>query len=112
MTLYIYGASDDLIEVEGSIIEEFNPPYNKPARLVISVDGATYASLRIEYDPDDTGEWRISSDTASAPVSISAARGEDEGEDEHGCPGYSDLATVRLDDIGDRRIEMRIEDAS
>ena len=48
----IYGASDDLIEVEGDISEEF-PYYDEPALLAFS-DGTI---LRVRYD--DLGIWRI-----------------------------------------------------
>lgn len=49
----IYGASDDLIEIEGVISEEFNHYDESPALLAFS-DGTL---LEIEYDDD--GIWRI-----------------------------------------------------
>jgi hypothetical protein len=51
--LEIYGASDDLIEVEGDIREEFNPSGDDPSYLGFS-DGTI---LKITYDND--GMWRI-----------------------------------------------------
>lgn len=50
----IYGASDDLIEVEGAITEEFNPPEDEPSYLAFS-DGSL---LSITYTDD--GLWKIS----------------------------------------------------
>jgi len=55
MSITIYGASDDLIEIEGDIREEFNfyPDAGESRYLAIS-DGTV---LRVEYDDD--GIWRI-----------------------------------------------------
>ncbi len=52
-TLEIYGASDDLVEVDGDIVEEFNPSGDDPSYLGFS-DGTI---LKIAYDND--GIWRI-----------------------------------------------------
>lgn len=49
----IYGASDDLIEIEGAIEEEFNSYECKDGLLAIS-DGTL---LRVDYDED--GIWRF-----------------------------------------------------
>lgn len=49
----ITGASDDLIELDGQITEEMNPPGEEPSLLAFS-DGTL---LRIVYDDD--GIWRI-----------------------------------------------------
>ena len=49
----IYGASDDLIEIEGGISEEFNPRDDENNYLGFS-DGTI---LKIRYDND--GVWRI-----------------------------------------------------
>jgi hypothetical protein len=51
--LEIYGSSDDLIEVEGDITEEFNPTGDDNNYLGFS-DGTI---LKITYDDD--GMWRI-----------------------------------------------------
>jgi hypothetical protein len=57
MKLTIYGASDDLIEIEGDIDEEFNPPeYDEPTLLVFS-DGTI---LKVQYGAGGDGFWRIS----------------------------------------------------
>ena len=51
----IYGSSDDLVEVEGSVREEFNYPFDeeKPQFLAFS-DGTV---LSVLYDND--GIWKI-----------------------------------------------------
>ncbi len=54
--LTIYGASDDLVEIEGSVNEEFNlilDKYSDSAILAVS-DGTL---LRVRYDED--GVWRF-----------------------------------------------------
>lgn len=53
METMITGASDDLIELEGQLHEELNPPSDEPSLLAFS-DGTL---LEIEYDKD--GIWRI-----------------------------------------------------
>jgi hypothetical protein len=55
----VYGASDDLLEVEGDITDEFNPSWRRydddkePSYLIVS-DGSV---LAIRYD--ENGIWRI-----------------------------------------------------
>lgn len=51
----IYGASDDLLEIEGQLSEELNPSSDKKNLLALS-DGTL---LEIWYDDD--GIWRIRS---------------------------------------------------
>ena len=110
--LIIYGASDDLIEVEGALSDELNPPYGKPALVTIKVDDTVYTNLLVEYDPDDSGEWRVQPLAAGHLVTVIPARGEDEGDDEHGCPGYSDKAIVSMESIESRRINVSVSDGS
>ena len=52
-TVTIYGASDDLIEIEGDIREEISPEGDEPTKLAFS-DGTV---LSILYDSD--GCWRV-----------------------------------------------------
>ena len=53
-TITIYGASDDLIELEGAIRDEISPcNEDEPTRLAFS-DGTV---LSVAYDAD--GCWRI-----------------------------------------------------
>lgn len=110
--LIIYGASDDLIEVEGTVRDELNPPYGEPALVTVRVDDAIYTRLHMEYDPDETGEWRIQPTTLGDLVTIVPARGKDEGDDGDGCPGYSDKAVVDMGEIEARRINVTCRGAS
>lgn len=55
MQTRIYGSSDDLIEVEGKIEEEFDHYSNKPALLVFS-DGTI---LTMSYGKNGMGIWQI-----------------------------------------------------
>lgn len=56
MSVHIYGASDDLVEIDGDIVEEFAwyPDDSDEKRLLAFSDGTV---LRIWYD--DEGMWRI-----------------------------------------------------
>ena len=49
----VYGASDDLIEIEGAISDEISPSDEKPTKLAFS-DGTV---LSVIYDDD--GCWRV-----------------------------------------------------
>lgn len=56
MSVKVYGASDDLIEIEGDIREEFNwIADDGESRLLAFSDGTL---LRVSYDKD--GIWRLS----------------------------------------------------
>jgi hypothetical protein len=106
--LIIYGASDDLIEVEGALRDELNPPYDKPAIVTVKVDDEVYVRLHVEYDPDGTGEWRIQPTAPGDLVTIVPARGEDDGQrDEHGCPGYSDKAVLSVPESAKVRVKCK-----
>lgn len=86
MAVTIYGASDDLIEVEGDVTEEFNAIEfggEQPAYLAFS-DGTL---LRIEYS--DTGVWRITPIVrGAAGLTIVQAPGDEDDDN------YSDRATL------------------
>ena len=80
--LTIYGASDDLIEVEGDISEEFTALDDDGSLLAFS-DGTV---LRVRYTRD--GIWRIeplARGTARLEI-VSAVSGDDDN--------YSDRATL------------------
>lgn len=51
----LYGASDDLIEMDGAIYEEFNPRFEDDGGDLVVFSTGTVA--RILYN--DYGEWRI-----------------------------------------------------
>jgi len=84
----IYGASDDLIEVDGSIREEFSAYDSDPQYLAFS-NGVV---LKIWYD--DEGLWRIQPRANHGLVTIDLAIGEDADRREDGSSGYSDRATI------------------
>lgn len=98
----IYGASDDLIESRGAVDEEYGAAYNRPTTVVVKTASGQTVWLHAEHDPDGTGEWRVYPVSGHGRtlrdghelVTIVPARGEDAGDDEDGCPGYSDKAIV------------------
>jgi len=92
MKTKIYGASDDLIEVEGDISEEAN--HYDATRVIIKASDGTQA--RITYD----GEWKISVEVEGEKYLnlIHSVGDESEHiyEDAKGCSSYSDV--LLLDD--------------
>ncbi len=87
MSVTVYGASDDLIEIEGDIREEFT--YEGPGHGAGSGDLLAFSDgtiLRIEYA--DTGIWRI------APVVHGTAHLTFEQAPEDDESNYSDRATL------------------
>ena len=104
-TLTIFGASDDLIEVVGLIYEEY--PAEEPATIMtVSIDGERYAWAGIRYDED--GVWRITDSAPRRFWTVVPARGEDEGDDADGCPGYSDKAVFDCAGIARDRITITV----
>lgn len=95
-SIRIYGASDDLIETRGAVDEEFGAVYDGTTTVIVTAaadDGSEIeVRLRVEYGTEDV--WSITEETATGLVTIVPARGEDEGDDEDGCPGYSAKAIV------------------
>lgn len=89
-TVQVYGASDDLIEVDGAISEEFGYTYRRPeddnGDLLAFSDGTL---LRIRYT--DSGIWRITPVAyGSATFSMTQATEDDE-------QNYTDKATLEGD---------------
>jgi len=83
----VYGCSDDLIEIEGDIREEFSgsPTDEVPAHLGAS-DGTV---LRVWYDAE--GNWRIRRVVTGA-ATYAHLTAEDQIDVDAPC--YSDLATL------------------
>ena len=82
MSITIYGASDDMVEVEGEISEEFNPrKFDEPSYITTS-DGTF---LRITYD----GLWNITVLKAGEGTHIEHRKATDEEND------YSDRVTLK-----------------
>lgn len=85
-TLTVTGASDDLIEIDGCIREEFNLHDDENGDLLVFSDGTV---LRIHYSAQ--GIWRISVVwKGTATVTIEQAPENDEDN-------YSDRATFDQD---------------
>jgi hypothetical protein len=73
--LEITGHSDDLIEVDGDINEEFSYGNDEDGDLLGFSDGTL---LRIKFDADGTGNWRITPVArGAATLTIEQAEGED-----------------------------------
>lgn len=82
--LEIYGASDDLIEIEGDIQEEFNPSDCEEPCLLAFSDGTL---LQIQYGVGGTALWRIQPLVyGSAKYRKTEATNEDDN--------YSDVVTL------------------
>lgn len=83
MSITIYGASDDLIEVEGDIYEEFTLRDDDEGDLCATSNGCIF---RILYDRD--GCWRISPVVVAEGIVWSLEQCAVGGDD------YSDRLTV------------------
>lgn len=82
-TLTIFGSSDDLIEIEGTINEEFSLPSSEEAFIAIS-NGTV---VRIQYT--DHGVWRIALVSKPGDVAISITPApENDGDN------YSDVCVI------------------
>lgn len=87
----IYGASDDLLEIEGEIREEYGC-YGEGKLYVSFSNGAV---ISVEYD----GEWKIMkhSEPEDGCIEIHAA-GSDKAEELNSFSGdYSDYAEIKSD---------------
>lgn len=105
--LIIYGASDDLIEFEGVLSDEISEPSGK-AVLSITEDGSPLAKVVAEYGPD--GIWRFSAFADDVvDVRVVGWRGEDEGDDEDGCPGYSEKLLIACVEGSDVKVRVAPE---
>jgi hypothetical protein len=82
-TVTVYGASDDNIELEGVIYEEFpykdSTDYDGKSRgdLVAFSDGTV---IRVTFDGDDRGNWRITPvHRGTATLTVTQVADSDEG---------------------------------
>lgn len=82
MTITVSGASDDLIEVEGAIREEFSAYGEDDGNLLAFSNGVV---LRIVYS--DAGVWRITPVCGASRVTVTLAPEDDEDN-------YSDRAVI------------------
>lgn len=89
--LIIYGASDDLIEIESTSFraEEFNVYPNEDERLILAVSDGTV--LRVRYDED--GIWRFTPlvvGSANVDIKVCPVDSED---------SYTDRVTLTGEDL-------------
>jgi hypothetical protein len=91
MTIWIYGASDDLIEVDGDTSEEFMATNNSHDTLVVSPIGAV---VTVVYDNE--GMWRLSVDGEYDCI-------EHYGLGEHEYKHYSEAIRVEGDNLSVRQ---------
>lgn len=95
MKIKIYGHSDDCIEIDGDLREEFYPSGNGPNYISCS-DGSL---LTIEYAPDDTACWRINLVVAGTAAYTHVMGDEDAKGKQNEGGGYSDVATLEGVDL-------------
>lgn len=86
-TVTVYGASDDLIEVEGAIREEFYNPQDGSLAYLAFSDGTV---LSVRYG--DEGIWRINR-VYEAAATYTKQEGTDESSD------YSDRVSLEAPSI-------------
>ncbi len=91
-TQRIYGASDDLIELDGDVDDEISHYGDEPYYLLFN-DGT---QLKIAYGADKTACWRIELVT-QGKADLEATRGSEDADEKDGVPGYSDLVTLNWD---------------
>lgn len=84
MSITVSGSSDDLIEVEGAIREEFYLKDEDKGDLLAFSNGVV---LRVRYT--DEGVWRITPERGASLVTIEFAEGAD-------SDNYSDRATIEI----------------
>src|SRR5574343_126221 len=92
MKTKIYGASDDLIEIDGAISEEAN--HYDAKNIAIKASDGTQA--KITYD--ENGEWKIKVDVEGEKfLGLIHSVGDDAKHifpDAEGCSSYSDVLVL------------------
>lgn len=91
MAITLYGASDDCIEIEGDVNEEWSAYGSKDGDLIAFSDGTL---LRIRYTDEGDGIWRITPVHVPTPeiLTITPAPLNDPRR-------YTDRAELRTNDI-------------
>ncbi len=82
MSVTVYGASDDIIVVDGQIHEEFpwqEPGYGQPSGDLLAFSDGTV--LRVAFDLDGSGNWRITPLAQGAAKLTVAQTAEEDGTD-------------------------------
>ena len=96
MSVRIYGASDDLIEIDGDVIDEYDHPQDSAVTFSAS-DGT---EGEIQYAPANTATWRITvTGIGTGHKVIPAADVDDTGAshtdpEAQGATGYSDVLVL------------------
>lgn len=85
MSITVYGASDDLIEIEGDITEEFYVYGVPESESVLAFSNGVV--LRAFYT--ESGIWRISTITKPSGIDIAKIEAPEDDDD-----NYSDRVTV------------------
>ncbi len=94
MKTKIYGASDDLIEIEGAISDEVNIYLKDNEKVNFSASDGTNG--KISYDNE--GNWQIEIiDTGTKLIAKIDAVGDDASHigDAAGCTSYSDVLILK-----------------
>lgn len=89
--LIVYGCSDDLIEIEGCITEEFGA-YDIDEDDAMHIAFSDGTCLSVFYDRD--GIWRFNRKFKGTAEYSKQECGEDDGED-----AYSDIITLKGKDL-------------
>lgn len=97
----VTGHSDDLIEFDGAIYDEFNH-YGGPARLVFD-NGVV---LDIEFDRDRDGVWRIT--VVSGDEHVAHTAGSSDEEDDGWGTDVAVVTGARSVTFGDQTATVRI----
>jgi len=83
----IYGASDDLIEIDGDIREEFCHPSLSGKWWLACSDGTLFS---VRYD----GRWRFALESSGSAPFTKLEATENEGSRLDSTPAYSDIITL------------------
>jgi hypothetical protein len=85
----VYGASDDLIELEGDFYEEFSPGFDEAKEGVYLAfsDGTV---LKVHYD----GQWTFKRHAIGTAAFTKDDATGDDGKRPDGKPAYSDVVTL------------------
>lgn len=77
MIITVSGHSDNIIEIGGDIVEEFPEQHANDAGDILAFSDGTV--LRVAFDPDGSGNWRITPLAAgTAQLTITQTTEEDD----------------------------------
>lgn len=94
--IVLYGSSDDLVEVEGAVGEEFNG-YSKDDDHVFYLAVSDGSAFSVKYD----GCWRFRRIAAGSAkmTKVDADENDKTGSRADGKPWYSDIVTLTGDNL-------------